>query len=212
MRSRGSARSRRRFPKFSWRPATAAPPPSRACATSTSPPRTLPAWWHSPRPRRSGSPSSGPKVRWSLAWSTPSPPPACAASDRARRPRSSKAPRRSRKNSSSATAFPPRPMPLSPAKHSTPTGCESSARPSSSRRAGSPRARAWSSSTRRKKPSRTAQSMFGGQFGSAGDQVVIEEFLPGEEASFIVMADGKNILTMRDFAGSQAAARCRCRP
>jgi phosphoribosylamine---glycine ligase len=42
----------------------------------------------------------------------------------------------------------------------------------------------------------TAQAMFGGQFGSAGDQVVIEEFLPGEEASFIVMADGKNILTM----------------
>ncbi len=42
----------------------------------------------------------------------------------------------------------------------------------------------------------TAQGMFGGQFGSAGDQVVIEEFLPGEEASFIVMADGKHILTM----------------
>src|SRR5688572_20802288 len=42
----------------------------------------------------------------------------------------------------------------------------------------------------------TAQSMFGGQFGSAGDQVVIEEFLPGEEASFIVMADGRNIVTM----------------
>jgi phosphoribosylamine--glycine ligase len=42
----------------------------------------------------------------------------------------------------------------------------------------------------------TAQAMFGGQFGAAGDQVVIEEFLPGEEASFIVMADGKNILTM----------------
>jgi phosphoribosylamine--glycine ligase len=42
----------------------------------------------------------------------------------------------------------------------------------------------------------TARSMFGGQFGSAGNEVVIEEFLPGEEASFIVMADGKNILTM----------------
>jgi len=42
----------------------------------------------------------------------------------------------------------------------------------------------------------TAESMFAGQFGSAGDQVVIEEFLPGEEASFIVMADGKHILTM----------------
>jgi phosphoribosylamine--glycine ligase len=42
----------------------------------------------------------------------------------------------------------------------------------------------------------TAESMFAGQFGSAGDQVVIEEFLAGEEASFIVMADGKHILTM----------------
>jgi len=42
----------------------------------------------------------------------------------------------------------------------------------------------------------TAQSMFSGQFGSAGEQVVIEEFLPGEEASFIVIADGKNVLTM----------------
>ena len=42
----------------------------------------------------------------------------------------------------------------------------------------------------------TANAMFGGQFGSAGDLVVIEEFLPGEEASFIVMADGRNILTM----------------
>jgi phosphoribosylamine--glycine ligase len=42
----------------------------------------------------------------------------------------------------------------------------------------------------------TAQAMFGGQFGSAGDQVVIEEFLPGEEASFIVMADGRHVLTL----------------
>src|SRR5688572_30532772 len=42
----------------------------------------------------------------------------------------------------------------------------------------------------------TAEAMFAGQFGSAGDVVVIEEFLPGEEASFIVMADGRNILTM----------------
>ncbi|MEJ0086665.1 MAG: phosphoribosylamine--glycine ligase [Pseudomonadota bacterium] len=45
-----------------------------------------------------------------------------------------------------------------------------------------------------------ALSMFGGQFGASGDEVVIEEFLPGEEASFIVMADGKNILA---FATSQ---------
>ncbi|HEX6637415.1 MAG TPA: phosphoribosylamine--glycine ligase [Steroidobacteraceae bacterium] len=42
----------------------------------------------------------------------------------------------------------------------------------------------------------TARGMFDGQFGDAGNQVVIEEFLPGEEASFIVMADGRHILAM----------------
>ncbi|MBN2606618.1 phosphoribosylamine--glycine ligase [Hydrogenovibrio sp. JE_KL2] len=36
----------------------------------------------------------------------------------------------------------------------------------------------------------------GNKFGDAGARVVIEEFLFGEEASFIVMADGKNILPM----------------
>jgi phosphoribosylamine--glycine ligase len=34
------------------------------------------------------------------------------------------------------------------------------------------------------------------KLGSAGARVVIEEFLTGEEASFIVMVDGKNILPM----------------
>jgi phosphoribosylamine--glycine ligase len=36
----------------------------------------------------------------------------------------------------------------------------------------------------------------GNAFGQAGHRVVIEEFLEGEEASFIVMVDGKNILPM----------------
>ena len=36
----------------------------------------------------------------------------------------------------------------------------------------------------------------GNAFGEAGHRVVIEEFLAGEEASFIVMVDGKNILPM----------------
>lgn len=35
-----------------------------------------------------------------------------------------------------------------------------------------------------------------GKFGAAGASVVIEEFLQGEEASFIVMCDGQNILPM----------------
>jgi phosphoribosylamine--glycine ligase len=42
--------------------------------------------------------------------------------------------------------------------------------------------------------------MFDGQFGGAGAEVVVEEFLPGEEASFIVMADGEHVLA---FATSQ---------
>ena len=36
----------------------------------------------------------------------------------------------------------------------------------------------------------------GNRFGDAGSRVVIEEYLEGEEASFIVMVDGKNILPM----------------
>ena len=40
----------------------------------------------------------------------------------------------------------------------------------------------------------------GNAFGDAGHRVVIEEFLDGEEASFIVMVDGKNVLA---FATSQ---------
>ncbi|HEX5363730.1 MAG TPA: phosphoribosylamine--glycine ligase [Gallionella sp.] len=34
------------------------------------------------------------------------------------------------------------------------------------------------------------------KLGDAGARVVVEEFLAGEEASFIVMVDGKNVLTM----------------
>ena len=45
-----------------------------------------------------------------------------------------------------------------------------------------------------------AQDMFAGRFGDAGAEVVIEEFLLGEEASFIVMADGRHALP---FATSQ---------
>ncbi|HGF7202093.1 phosphoribosylamine--glycine ligase [Vibrio cholerae] len=41
------------------------------------------------------------------------------------------------------------------------------------------------------------QDMLAGNvFGSAGSRVVVEEFLDGEEASFIVMVDGENVLPM----------------
>lgn len=36
----------------------------------------------------------------------------------------------------------------------------------------------------------------GGRFGDAGTRIVVEEFLDGEEASFIVITDGTNVLPM----------------
>ncbi|MCT4685109.1 MAG: phosphoribosylamine--glycine ligase, partial [Roseicyclus sp.] len=36
--------------------------------------------------------------------------------------------------------------------------------------------------------------MFGGAFGAAGAEVVIEEFMTGEEASFFILSDGKRVL------------------
>jgi phosphoribosylamine---glycine ligase len=39
-------------------------------------------------------------------------------------------------------------------------------------------------------------AMLGGSLGGAGHRVVIEEFLAGEEASFIVMVDGKHVLPL----------------
>jgi len=43
---------------------------------------------------------------------------------------------------------------------------------------------------------RAAEDMFAGSFGEAGRVVVVEEFLEGEEASFIVMADGQHALPL----------------
>jgi phosphoribosylamine--glycine ligase len=42
----------------------------------------------------------------------------------------------------------------------------------------------------------TAQRMLGGAFGSAGDTIVVEEFLPGEEVSFIVIANDLAVLPL----------------
>ena len=46
--------------------------------------------------------------------------------------------------------------------------------------------------------------MFGGGFGEAGGEVVIEEFLDGEEASFFALCDGDDRDAADDGAGSQA--------
>jgi phosphoribosylamine--glycine ligase len=51
-----------------------------------------------------------------------------------------------------------------------------------------------------------AESMLAGRFGTAGEEIVIEEFLDGEEASFIVLCDGRHALPM---ASSQDHKRLR---
>lgn len=45
----------------------------------------------------------------------------------------------------------------------------------------------------------------GKEFGDAGKRVIVEEFLQGEEASFIVMSDGKNILPLATSQDHKAA-------
>jgi len=58
----------------------------------------------------------------------------------------------------------------------------------------------------------TTRAMFEGRFGKAGDKVVIEEFLEGEEASFIAMVDGAHVLplaTSQDTSACATATRAR---
>jgi len=45
----------------------------------------------------------------------------------------------------------------------------------------------------------------GNAFGEAGHRVVVEEFLEGEEASFIVMADGRNVVPLATSQDHKAA-------
>jgi len=42
----------------------------------------------------------------------------------------------------------------------------------------------------------TVDDVLGGKFGGAGAEIVIEEFLEGEEASFFILTDGNNILPL----------------
>jgi phosphoribosylamine--glycine ligase len=51
-----------------------------------------------------------------------------------------------------------------------------------------------------------AAAMFSGRFGDAGAEIVVEQFLQGEEASFIVMADAAHVLPL---ASSQDHKRLR---
>ena len=148
-------------------------------------------------PNASGSPSSGPRRRWSRAWSTPSRPRACAASVRCKAAAQLEGSKAFTKEFLKRHGIPDRGLRHVHARHlrcrlgapAAHAHCRKGIRPGG-------RKGCASSSTAPTKPLPPPRPCSAGQFGSAGDQVVIEEFLPGEEASFIVMADGRNILTM----------------
>ena len=42
----------------------------------------------------------------------------------------------------------------------------------------------------------SVNEIFSGKFGNAGDEIVIEEFLDGEEASFFIISDGKSFIPL----------------
>ena len=57
--------------------------------------------------------------------------------------------------------------------------------------------------TRQEAVETVKEMLSGNAFGSAGSRVVIEEFLTGEEASFLAITDGANIIPPGQCPGSQ---------
>ncbi|MDA9372202.1 phosphoribosylamine--glycine ligase [Porticoccaceae bacterium] len=57
-----------------------------------------------------------------------------------------------------------------------------------------------------------ADMLSGNIFGVAGHRVVVEEYLEGEEASFIVMVDGKNVLPMATSQDHKRVGEGDCGP
>ena len=126
--------------------------------------------------------------------------------------RGSKAPRASPRICAAPTASRPRPMSASaPPRRPRPI-CAHAARRSWSRPTGLPPARAWSSRKTLAEAEAAIDMMFGGGFGEAGGEVVIEEFLDGEEASFFALCDGETALPLasaQDHKRASTATRDR---
>ena len=155
----------------------------------------------------SSSSSSGPRRRWRRASSTPSARRACAIFGPTRAAAQLESSRTSRRRSWRGTGSRPPRTGRSPTPPRRATTSLRAARRSSSRPTASPRARA-SSSRRTVAEAHAAidEMMVGNALGDAGARVVVEEFLAGEEASFIVMADGRQ----RAAAGVDARTTSAC--
>ena len=138
----------------------------------------------------------GPRRRWWPASPTTWRPPGSRYLAHPRRLRNSRARRASPRTCAASSRFPPAPMAALPMR-APPRPiwrrkrCRSSSRPTAWRPA-----RAWSSPRRRRRPRRAIDACFAGAFGAAGAEIVIEEFLEGEEASFFALVDGEHVLPL----------------
>ena len=161
---------------------------------------------------RSTSWWSAPRRRWWRASPTISPRPGSRCSAPPRRRPNSRAPRASPRTCAASSPSPRAPTAASPMRAPPrPTwrrrSCPSSSRPTAWRPA-----RAWSIAETAASAEAAVEACFAGAFGAAGAEVVIEEFLEGEEASFFALVDGEHVLPLADGAGPQARRRRRYRP
>ena len=163
-----------------------------------------------PRQHASISSWSGRRRRSAPASSTTWKPPASRRSGRAAPRRGSKAPRASPRICAGRTAFRPPPMSASAPPIRPRPMCARTARRSWSRPTALPPARAWSWRRTVAEAEAAIDMMFGGgASGEAGGEVVIEEFLDGEEASFFALCDGDDRDRADHGAGPQARLRRR---
>ena len=127
----------------------------------------------------------------------PSAPPACASSGPAPPPRSWRAARPSPRTSSPATGSPPPPYRNFTEVEPALAYLREQGAPIVIKADGLAAGKGVIVAMNLDEAEAAVRDMLAGNaFGDAGSRVVIEEFLDGEEASFIVMVDGQNVLPM----------------
>ena len=148
-----------------------------------------------PATRRSIWSSSGPKGRWSPGSATICGRRASRSSGRRRLPRSSKARRASPRISAPDTEFRPPPTAASRDADAAKAYVREAGRADrgQGRRPCRGQGRDGRDDARRRRL-QAIDACFDGAFGGAGAEVVVEEFLTGEEASFFCLCDGATAL------------------
>ncbi len=144
------------------------------------------------------SSSSAPRRRWSRAWWTGSRPPASPPSARAPPRRRSKAPRASPRTCARATASRPRAYRRFRAADAAKAYVARARRADrrQGRRARRRQGRHRRGDDRTRRCAAIDDALVGQRFGAAGAEVVIEDFLDGEEASFFALVDGAHALPL----------------